>query len=118
MAAPDKRGLIIRFYRFKRGGMRLDRHRVSVDPTSLSTIKSKWSRQTAPTQKLPPRSTARTPASGAGYRGSNPWGAAKSFPSLRVSSSHFHTVWHLARRTIYFLNLNSKARVVAALSLH
>ena len=26
---------------------------------------------------LPPRSTARTPASGAGYRGSNPWGAAK-----------------------------------------
>ena len=26
---------------------------------------------------MPPRSTARTPASGAGYRGSNPWGAAK-----------------------------------------
>jgi hypothetical protein len=28
---------------------------------------------------LPPRSTARTPASGAGYRGSNPWGAANPF---------------------------------------
>ena len=36
-------------------------------------------RAPAPIKKLPPRSTARTPASGAGYRGSNPWGAAKSF---------------------------------------
>src|SRR5207302_6443233 len=31
---------------------------------------------------LPPRSTARTPASGAGYRGSNPWGAAKFLENL------------------------------------
>src|SRR3984893_1563740 len=36
-------------------------------------------RAPAPIKKLPPRSTARTPASGAGYRGSNPWGAANPF---------------------------------------
>jgi hypothetical protein len=35
--------------------------------------------------RLPPRSTARTPASGAGYRGSNPWGAAKSFVLVGAS---------------------------------
>jgi hypothetical protein len=52
---------------------------------------------------LPPRSTARTPASGAGYRGSNPWGAAifhthsKPFPTyLRTSpnpAAHLPLPW-------------------------
>jgi hypothetical protein len=34
--------------------------------------------------RLPPRSTARTPASGAGYRGSNPWGAANLLKRFQV----------------------------------
>ena len=38
---------------------------------ALTASRSRWIMEA-----LPPRSTARTPASGAGYRGSNPWGAA------------------------------------------
>ena len=55
-----------------------------IDRTSPSTIESR--RHVAHIDSLPPRSTARTPASGAGYRGSNPWGAAKFLKNSMRSS--------------------------------
>jgi hypothetical protein len=45
---------------------------------------------------LPPRSTARTPASGAGYRGSNPWGAANFFVFSAAAFSMAPLVHHHA----------------------
>ena len=48
----------------------------------LTASRSRWIMET-----LPPRSTARTPASGAGYRGSNPWGAATIFYFFSVGAA-------------------------------
>jgi hypothetical protein len=69
---------------------------LSVDRALLKTIESDQVGEFSSSPKLlPPRSTARTPASGAGYRGSNPWGAAKlSFWHYNIL--YLHSVPYLA----------------------
>src|SRR5208282_5980904 len=65
---------------------------------------------------LPPRSTARTPASGAGYRGSNPWGAAKLFYFTGAFTALLgRTVDHLFKGRVRNGGCTDYARMAAAL---